>query len=427
MKAPFENPVRLAGKRGKSMGSMDALTAYFVYGVRAASAQQVMPRHMPASPPRGKTFILGCGKAAAAMAQVARGHTSGEVIGCVVTRYGHGVDQDIDGVRVIEARHPVPDAAGRAAAEEIIALAHTAGPDDRVIFVISGGGSALLCAPAIGLELEEKQAITDHLVRSGAPIEDINLVRRHLSRVKGGRLGAIAGARGAQLLTLVISDVVGDDPALVASGPSVAAPFEPDRAIATLERYGWRPGAALAHAIRANRPDDVPGHEVVTLATGRTALDAVAARARQDGWNVVDLGHALTGEASAVGAAHAVLAQELLGKPGRHLVLSGGELTVTSVGKHGCGGPNLEYLAGLAQVLRPDDPICALAGDSDGIDGTQDNAGGFVTAGTIPADALCAALASHRTYALFQAHGGLILTGPSLTNVNDIRMIAVEP
>jgi len=220
---------------------------------------------------------------------------------------------------------------------------------------------------------------------------------------------------------------VGDDPALVASGPSGAAPFEPDRALATLEQYAWRPSAALAHAIHANRPDDVPLHEVVTLATGRTALDAVAACARQDGWNVVDLGHALTGEASAVGAAHAVLAQDLVGTPGRHLVLSGGELTVSSVGKRGCGGPNLEYLAGLALALRADDPICALAGDSDGIDGTEDNAGGFIAAGTIPAEALGAALAAHRTHALFQAHGGLIVTGPSLTNVNDIRMIAVEP
>ena len=409
------------------MESIDALTAYFVHGVRAASAQQVMPRHVPASPPKGKTFILGCGKAAAAMAQVARAHTSGDVIGCVVTRYGHGVDLDIDGVCVIEARHPVPDAAGRAAADHIIALAQQAGPGDRLIFVISGGGSALLCAPATGLELAEKQAITDHLVRSGAPIDDINLVRRHLSRVKGGRLGAIAGARGAQLLTMVISDVVGDDPALVASGPSVAAPFEPDRAISTLARYGWRASAELARVIHANRPDEVPLHDVVTLATGRTALDAVADRARRDGWNVLDLGHALTGEARAVGAAHAVLAQDLVGKPGRHLVLSGGELTVTSAGTQGCGGPNLEYLAGLAQVLRPGDPICALAGDSDGIDGTEDNAGGFVTAGAIPAEALRAALASHRTHTLFQAHGGLIITGPSLTNVNDIRMIAVEP
>ena len=172
---------------------------------------------------------------------------------------------------------------------------------------------------------------------------------------------------------------------------------------------------------------DVHAHDVVTLATGRTALDAVADRARRDGWNVLDLGHALTGEARAVGAAHAVLAQDLVGKPGRHLVLSGGELTVTSAGTQGCGGPNLEYLAGLAQVLRPGDPICALAGDSDGIDGTEDNAGGFVTAGAIPAEALRAALASHRTHTLFQAHGGLIITGPSLTNVNDIRMIAVEP
>lgn len=414
-------------QRGTAVGLKETLTGYFAHGVGAASAPVVMPGHLPVDPPRGKTIILGCGKAAAAMAQVARARTAGDVIGCVVTRYGHGVGREIDGVRVIEARHPVPDAAGRDAADAIIALAQHAGPDDRVIFVISGGGSALLCAPAAGLDLAEKQAITDHLVRSGAPIEDINLVRRHLSRVKGGRLGAIAGARGAQLLTLVISDVVGDDPALVASGPSVAAPFEPDRAIAALESYGWRARAAVIAAIRANRPDDVPDHKVVTLATCRTALDAVAARARQDGWTVVDLGDRVTGEARAVGAAHAALARGLIGRPAPHLLLSGGELTVTAAGKHGCGGPNLEYLAALAQGLRAGDPIAALAGDSDGIDGTEDNAGGFVAAGVLPADRLDAALASHRTHALFRAHDSLIVTGPSLTNVNDIRVIAVEP
>ena len=277
----------------------------------------------------------------------------------------------------------------------------------------------------IGLELAEKQAITDHLVRSGAPIEAINLVRRHLSRVKGGRLAAHAGARGATMLTLIISDVVGDDPALVASGPSVASPFDPDRALATLERYGWAVSARLADLVRQNAPAPAHPHDIVTLATNRTALDAVAARARHDGWTVVDLGDALVGEASAQGAAHARLARGLIGKPGRHLLVSGGELTVTSASKDGGGGPNLEYLAALAKGLGAGDPISALAGDSDGIDGTEDNAGGFIAAGEIPVGALDAALAGHRTYALFQAHGGLVITGPSLTNVNDIRMIAV--
>lgn len=408
------------------MGLKETLTAYFAQGIKAASAPLVMPGHLPTDPPRGKTIILGCGKAAAAMAQVARSLTPGPVAGCVVTRYGHGVEQTIDGVWVIEARHPVPDAAGSQAADAIMALAHTAGRDDRVVFVVSGGGSALLCAPAQGIEMTEKQAITDHMVRSGAPIEHINLVRRHLSRIKGGRLGAVAAAQGAQLLTLVISDVVGDDPALVASGPSVPAPFEPDRAIDMLETYGWQASASVAAAIRANQPATVPDHAIVTLATNRTALDAVAAQARHDGWNVIDLGDALTGEARARGTQHAGLARNLIGQPGRHLVLSGGELTVTAASKDGCGGPNLEYLAALAMGLRAGDPICALAGDTDGIDGTQDNAGGFITAGAIAVEALGKALASHRTHTLFQAHDGLIVTGPSRTNVNDIRMIAVE-
>lgn len=401
------------------------LTDYFLDAVAAAGAATTLPGRLPQDAPAGRTIVLGCGKAAAEMARVARAELLGEVRGCVVTRHGHGVGEAISGIDVVEAGHPVPDAAGRDAAQKIMALAEQAGPTDRVLFLISGGGSALLCAPAVGLEFAEKQAITDHLIRSGAPIEQINLVRRHLSRVKGGRLAALAGARGAQLHTYLISDVVGDDPALVASGPSIAAPFEPEAALAVLEQSGWTTSAATIAAIHANRPDEVPPHKVITLATNANALAALRHRAQTDGWNVVDLGAALRGEASLVGHDHAEIARELIGRAGRHLLISGGELTVTGASTDGCGGPNLEYAAGVLSAFAPDDPIAVFAADSDGIDGTEDNAGGFVRAGDAIPEALAKALAAHRTYALFKALDSLVVTGPTRTNVNDIRMIAV--
>ena len=401
------------------------LTDYFLHAVTAAGAAATLSARLPQAAPKGRTIVLGCGKAAAEMARVARGGLAGDVSGCVVTRHGHGVDQPIPGIAVIEARHPVPDAAGQAAADRIMALAAQAGPDDRVIFLISGGGSALLCAPAAGLALADKQAMTDHLVRSGAPIEHINLVRQHLSRVKGGRLAALAGGRGAELWTYLISDVVGDDPALVASGPSIAAPFDPETAIALLGRYGWDSSAAVKAAIRANQPDAARPHPVITLATNADALAALRRRAAADGWSVIELGSALRGEARTTGREHAAVARNLIGQPGRQLLISGGELTVTAASQDGCGGPNLEYLAGVLTGLAPGDPIAVLAGDSDGIDGTQDNAGGYAQAGAALPEALAKALAAHRTYALFSALGGLITTGPTRTNVNDIRMIAV--
>ena len=408
------------------MNLRQTLTDYFLHAVTAVGAAARLPAHLPHDAPKGRTIVLGCGKAAAEMARVARGGLVGDVSGCVVTRYGHGLGQSVPGIDVIEARHPVPDAAGQCAAERILALAAQAGPDDRVIFLISGGGSALLCAPAVGLTLDDKQAMTDHLVRSGAPIAHINLVRRHLSRVKGGRLAALAGEHGADLYTYLISDVVDDDPALVASGPSIAARFEPELAITLLAEYGWDTSAAVEAAIRANQPSAARPHPVITLATNTDALAALRQRAAADGWNVIELGSALRGEASSTGRDHAAIARTLIGQPGRHLLISGGELTVTAASKDGCGGPNLEYVAGALLGLAPEDPIAVLAGDSDGIDGTEDNAGGFAQAGAALPEALAKALAAHRTYALFDALGCLIKTGPTRTNVNDIRMFAVN-
>ena len=406
--------------------SRELLTGYFLAGIAAAGARSNLPAALPQNTPAGKTLILGCGKAAAEMAQVAVTHLPGAVSGCVVTRHGHGVGHSLPGVEIIEARHPVPDIQSLEAGDRLLELAAGAGPEDRVLFLISGGGSSLLCAPATGISLDEKQAMTDHLVRSGVPIEDINLVRRHLSRVKGGRLAAVAGARGAELLTYVISDVANDDPALVASGPSIGAAFFPEQAIAILDASGWAVAPNSAAAIRANCPPMVPEHPVQMVATNSHALDAVAAKARADGWNVISLGERLTGDAAEMGNAHAARAQDMAGQPGKHLLLSGGELTVKAVRKDGCGGPNLEYLAGLLSALDPSLPIEAVAGDSDGIDGSEDNAGGYINAAWAAKADCVAALASNRTYDLFQSLGGLIITGPTRTNVNDIRMIAVR-
>jgi glycerate 2-kinase len=408
------------------MTNRQLLTDYFLLGVAAASPRLTLPDALPSDPPLGRTLVLGCGKAAAEMAEVAASHLNGEVIGCVVTRHDHGVAKNIPGIKVIEARHPVPDSQSVEAGEALLSLAATAGPDDRVIFLISGGGSSLLCAPATGITLDEKQAVTDHLVRSGVPIEDINLVRRHVSRVKGGRLAAIAGGRGADLLTYVISDVANDDPALVASGPSIGAAFVPEQAIAILEGSGWEVMRDIAAAIRANCPPTVPEHPVQMLATNSHALDAVAAKARADGWNVINLGERLADDAAETGKAHANRAQEMAKIQGKHLLLSGGELTVNCARKDGCGGPNLEYLTGLLSALEPTDRIEAVAGDTDGIDGSEDNAGGYIHAAWAARSDCAGALASNRTYDLFKTLGGLIVTGPTRTNVNDIRMIAVE-
>jgi glycerate 2-kinase len=402
------------------------LTDYFAAAIAAASPRLALPPALPKGMVKGKTFVLAYGKAAAEMALVAAETLDGPVTGLAVTRHGHGVDLSHTGIELIEARHPIPDDYSLQAGTKMLELAENAGADDRVVFLASGGGSALLCAPAEGITLAEKQAMTDALVRSGSPIQDINLVRRHLSRVKGGRLAAAAGARGAELYTFVISDVAGDDPALVASGPSIASNFYPEGALSVLHSAGVDVPDHIRAAILANQPSKTSNHLVKVIATNGDALQAVEARAHADGWFVIDAGKALTGDAATCGKGHALRAQMYARTPGRHLMISGGELTVTKARKDGQGGPNLEYLVGLMSALPRTAKIEALAGDTDGIDGTQDNAGGYLQASWVQQNEAMHALESNRTYPLVERLGGLIMTGPTRTNVNDVRLIAIE-
>lgn len=403
------------------------LIDFFRAGIAAAHPATVLPGRLPHDAPPGRTLVLGCGKAAAAMAEVAAATLAGPVSGCVVTRHGHGARGPTGAIDVIEASHPVPDARALAAGQRIRRLAESVTADDRVIFLVSGGGSALLCDPIAGVTLAQKAAITDHLVRSGAPITAINLVRRHLSRVKGGRLAA--AARAGDLHSFLISDVVGDDPAAIASGPSIAAPHDPAAALAVLAASGWRIDPALAAAMQAVPAPVVPDHPVQIIASNATALAATHAAATAAGWRVVRIGDDLTGEARDIGAAHAALALAHAARGECVLLISGGELTVTVRDRSGGGGPALEYLAGMIAALPDDAPISALAGDSDGIDGTLDNAGGWFDPPLArrARPEIAAALAANATHALFDRLGGLVTTGPTRTNVNDIRLIAVTP
>lgn len=404
----------------------DELFAIFKAGVDAASAAAAMTAQLPVTPPQGRTIVLGCGKAAGAMAEVAAAHLPGAVTGCVVTRFGHGARWPTGAIEVIEASHPAPDAASLAAGRRIRDLAATARAGDRVVFLISGGGSSLLVDPIPGLTLETKAAINAHLVKSGVPIADINCVRRHLSQVKGGRLAAAAAAAAGDMHTYVISDVVGDDPAVVASGPSIASPFEAERALSILAQSGLPVDEDLAAMIRAAAPPPVPLHPVHIIANARTALEAASSQALAQGWTVIRIGDDLHGDAAATGRAHAALALRHAAAGARCLLVSGGELTVTVRNREGRGGPNLEYLTGMMAALPEGAPVAALACDSDGIDGSEDNAGGFFDAATRASATACdAALMANRTYDLFESIGGVIITGPTRTNVNDIRLIAV--
>ncbi len=411
------------------------LRSLFDAAVNAARAEERVIAALP-PPPAGRTRVVGAGKAAAAMARTIEMHWPGSLSGVVVTRYGHGVPTER--IEVIEAGHPNPDRLGEAAAHRIIAEARALAADDLLICLISGGASALMALPAAGLTLADKQAVTRALLRSGAPIGDINCVRKHLSAIKGGRL-AIA-AHPAAVVTLAVSDVPGDDPAVIGSGPTVADPTTIADALAVLARWHIAPPAAVArHLAAAGDETPKPGDprlntaRTLIVAAARDALDAAAAGARACGLTTLILGDAIEGESREVAAAHAALALAIARGEGPvrppAVLLSGGETTVTVRGG-GRGGRNTEYALALALALGGAPQIFALAGDSDGIDGVEDAAGAVVAPDTLArghALGLDAAshLADNDSYPYFAALGDLIVTGPTRTNVNDIRAILI--
>jgi hydroxypyruvate reductase len=415
------------------------LRALFDEAVSAVSAEQCVPPAIRREPAAGRTLIVAVGKAAAAMASVAARHVRGPLSGLVITRRGHsGPPHPLPhGFELIEAGHPVPDTESLAAAERALELVRELGPKDRLLTLISGGGSALLTLPVPGVSLTDKQVVTQALLRSGATIEEINSVRKHLSLIKGGRL-AVAAAP-AHVTTLIISDVPGDDPSFVASGPTVADHTTLEMAREIVERYRIDAPANVIAALNSTENETPPsdalglaGGDVRIIALARDALAAARRLAEGQGYKVTDLGDHLQAEARHLGAGHAALARRLAADGLPRVILSGGETTVRVVNPQGRGGRNLEYLLGLALALDGAPRIHAIACDTDGIDGTEDNAGAIITPDTLErARALGldarAMLAANMAHGFFEALGDLVVTGPTRTNVNDLRAILIEP
>lgn len=408
----------------------------FTSAVDASHPKSLLEKYLPADR-SGKVIVVGAGKGAAAMALAFEKAWQGPLEGMVVTRYGHS--EDCRHIRVIEASHPVPDSAGETAAREMLAMLENLTPQDQVFFLLSGGGSSLLSLPAPGISLEQKKSINSALLKSGAAIDEINCVRKHLSAIKGGRL-AIA-CRPARLYTYAISDVPGDDPSIIASGPSVADPSTSQQALDILHRYRIEIPDSIRdwlqdRASETPKPDELPAEETpyCLIATPRQALQAAASYAEACGVNALVLGDTIEGEAREVARVFAGIARyiqstdEPIKRP--CVILSGGETTVTLRG-NGRGGRNAEFLLALANCLQGAPGIFALAADTDGIDGSEDNAGALLTPET-PEKAkglglsMAASLDNNDGYGFFSALGDLLVTGPTRTNVNDFRAIYIE-
>ena len=412
----------------------------FHAAVAAADPLNLVARHLPA-PPKGRTVVVGAGKAAASMARAVElaWPPDAPLSGLVVTRYAHGTPTER--ITVAEAGHPLPDAAGEDAARRIWQLAKDLTPDDRLIVLVSGGGSSLLAMPVAGVPMGELSAVTGLLLKCGAPITDLNIVRKHLSQIQGGNLAALCKA---PLTALVISDVTGDDPSAIASGPTCPDASTFQDALDIIGRFGvTAPASVLAHLQTGARGEvaetpkpgsDVFAHAQTTvIATARQCLQAGAEFFRGRGIDAVMLGDTVTGEASQVAKVYAALVREIRvhGQPFRAPValISGGECTVTVRG-NGRGGRCAEFLTALAVELDGMPGVYALAADTDGIDGTEDNAGALLGPDTkVRAERLGmnarAMLANNDGYSYFQALGDLLVTGPTRTNVNDYRVILI--
>ncbi|MFS8184063.1 glycerate kinase [Pseudovibrio denitrificans] len=412
------------------------LSDLFYAAIESAQPEKCIPNFLPAHP-KGRLIVIGAGKASAAMARAVEDNWDGDLSGLVITRYGYNVP--CQSIEIIEAAHPVPDQAGLNGAKRMLELVSDLSADDTVLCLISGGGSSLLPLPFDGLSLEDKQSINKELLRCGATISEMNCVRRHLSQIKGGRLAA--ACHPAKVINLLISDVPGDDPINIASGPTVADPTTCADALAIVERYKIKLPARALEILETGAgetPDaDDPrlaNVETHMIATPQIALEAAAALAEQQGISTYILGDSIEGEASDVGVVMAGIAKQVAarGQPFKApcLLLSGGETTVTIKGK-GRGGRNVEFLLSLAVSLDGQKGVYALAGDTDGVDGIEEIAGAYCDPTTLerawgkeinPR----LSLANNDGHGFFEAIGDSIITGPTLTNVNDFRAIFID-
>jgi glycerate 2-kinase len=419
----------------------ELLVDSFRAAVAAANPLQILPAHLP-PPPAGRTFVVGAGKAAASMALAVERHWPADapLEGIALTRYEHGLPTTR--LRVIEASHPIPDEAGEKAAREILEGVRGLGPEDRLLALISGGGSALLSLPAEGVPMVDLKAVTSQLLRSGAAIQEINTVRKHLSAVQGGQL---AVASRAPVLALVISDVTGDDPTHIASGPCSPDPTTYADSLAILAKYKIEPPLSVRWRLESGaegrtpetpKPGDPALNHVETrlIGTAHRSLEAAAKRLRNGGVTPAVLSDSITGEASEVAKVMAALAREVrrYGTPWRPraALISGGECTVTVRAERGRGGRCAEFLLALAIELEGVENVWAIAADTDGIDGTEDNAGAILTPDTLARARAAgldakAMLAANDSYGFFSALGDLVVTGPTRTNVNDYRAILI--
>lgn len=407
-----------------------------------AAVDAVHPRNLvqdflPPPPANGRTLVIGAGKGAAAMAQAVERSWTGPLSGLVVTRYGHGAETKH--IEVVEASHPVPDDAGQKAAARMLDMVRELTADDLVLCLISGGGSALLALPAEGITLAEKQALNKALLRSGAAIGEMNCVRKHLSAIKGGRLALACGE--ARVVTLLISDVPGDDPRVIASGPTLPDATTSAEALAILRKYEIDvPPSVLAHlespASETPKPGDerFAGHSHHVIATAQHALEAAAAKARTLGITPYILSDGIEGEARDIGLMHAAIARQVLtrGQPFARpcVILSGGETTVTVRG-NGRGGRNVEFLLSFALAMEGAANVHAIACDTDGIDGSEDNAGAIYGPDSLSRAAAQGVngkhlLANNDAYSFFSALSDLVVSGPTRTNVNDFRAILIQ-
>ena len=413
----------------------ELLQQMFAAAIEAAQPTHCIPPHLPEAP-RGRLIVIGAGKASAAMARAVEDNWPGELSGLVVTRYGYGVP--CERIEIIEAAHPVPDAAGLGAAVRIRELVSDLNADDTVLCLISGGGSSLLALPLAGITLEDKQAVSRALLKSGASISEMNCVRRHLSAIKGGRLAAVC--HPAKVVTLLISDVPGDNPCDIASGPTVGDPTSCDDALAIVRRYGIELPAKVREVLESGggesvKPNDplLAGIDTRMIATPQMALEAAARVAAQSGYIAHILGDSIEGEARDVGKVMAGMTLQVVrqGQPFKApcILLSGGESTVTVRG-NGRGGRNVEFLLALGVALEGQAGVHALAGDTDGVDGLEEIAGAYLAPDTLqrawalgirPKDSLD----NNDGHGFFSALGDSIVTGPTLTNVNDFRAILI--